>query len=102
MLASGGLVKQEYNVAGCFLGSAWKPRFEDSMETFRPSTRLMRRIPVFLSHCKEDTEKNEENAESLEDSGFKDVHLDVYEGDKYMNPESLAKALKWFEEQEKE
>lgn len=98
MLASGSLVKQDYKVAGCFLGSLWRPRFEDSMETFRPSTRLMRRIPVFLSHSKEETDRNEENAESIEDLGFKEVHMDTYEGDKYMNPESLAKALKWFEE----
>lgn len=102
MLASGGLVKQDYNVAGCFLGSLWRPRFEDSMETFRPSTRLMRRIPIFLSHPKEETERNEENAESIEDLGFKEVHIDTHEGDKYLNPESLGKAIKWFKELAKE
>lgn len=102
MLVSGGLVDQDYKVSGCFLGSLWKPRFEDSIATFRPPTRIMRRIPVFLSQPKEETERNEKNAETIEDQGFKEVRIDTHEGDKYINPESLSKALKWFGEMAEE
>ena len=104
MLASGSLVENGYNVAGCFLGSVWKPRFEESKEAFRPSKRLMRRIPIFVSHGKDNgsvsTERCEENVEAIESAGFRKTRVDFFEGDRDLNPESLAKALKWFEEQD--
>ncbi|MEP2774731.1 MAG: OB-fold nucleic acid binding domain-containing protein [Luteolibacter sp.] len=106
MLTSAALVKEDYNLKGCFLGSVYKPRFYESIKTFRPSDRLMRRVPIFISHGKDDTsvdaDKNKQNAKIIEDSDFKEVRIDSYDGDKYMNPESLARTLKWFEELEKE
>jgi len=103
-LGYGALVKEGYHVEGCFLTSLKWEDFGKSIRTFNPSKLKVKRTKVFVSHGSKDfmtTEtESKKAAEAIRNAGVKELRHDLHEGQGGVDPDSLAKALEWFNDPE--
>lgn len=103
-LASGALLKEGFDVRGCFLSSLKREEFGKSISEFRPSKSLVRRMVFFVSHGERDSfvtkAQSLGEAEAIRETGAKEVRHEIHSGRGGLNEESLGAALDWFGGQE--
>ena len=103
-LGYGALVKEGYDVGGCFLTSLKWEDFGKSIRTFDPSKTKVKRSKMFVSHGAKDfmvtRAESAKAAESILNAGVKELRQDNHEGQGGVDSTSLAKALEWFAEPE--
>ena len=104
-LASGALIKQDFDVPGIFLSSLKWQDITKSVKTFSPSKNAIRNLKVYISQGEKDfyatKAQSLTEAEEIREAGVKDVRHEVHPGKGGMDAASLTKALEWFEEAEK-
>lgn len=99
-LASGALLKEGFDVRGCFLSSLKREEFAKSISEFRPSKSLVRRMVFFVSHGERDSfvtkAQSLGEAEAIRETGAKEVRHEIHSVRGGLNEESLGAALDWF------
>lgn len=102
-LGYGALLKEGYDVRGCFLTSLKWEDFGKSIRTFQPSKSKVRQAKVFVSHGAKDFSvtpaESAKAAESIRDAGARELRNESHDGKGGVDPGSLAKALEWFAEE---
>jgi hypothetical protein len=100
--AFGALLKEGYQVSGCFLNSFKREEFTRSIREFDPSKIQMKRMRVFICHGEQDTfvteEESLEQAEAVKQAEIENVRHEVHPGRGWIDDEALTMALSWFEE----
>ena len=103
-LASGALIKEDFDVPGIFLSSLKWQDITKSVKTFSPSKSAVRDLKVYISQGEKDfyatKAQSLAEAEEIREAGVKDVRHEVHPGRGGMDPASLGKALDWFAEPE--
>lgn len=103
-LASGALLKEGFDVRGCFLSSLKRQEFGKSITEFRPSKSLVRKMVFFVSHGERDSyvtkAQSLKEAEAIRETGAKEVRQEIHSGRGGLDEDSLATALDWFGTQE--
>lgn len=103
-LASGALLKEGFDVRGCFLSSLKREEFGKSIREFRPSQSRVRRMVFFVSHGERDSfvTKGQSlgEAEAIRETGAKEVRHEIHSGRGGLDEGSLVTALDWFGAQE--
>ncbi len=101
-LASGALIKADFDVQGIFLSSLKWQDVTKSIDTFSPSKSAVRKMKVYVSHGEKDfyATKTQSLAETdeIREAGVKEVRHEVHPGRGGMDAASLTKALDWFAE----
>jgi len=104
-LASGALIKQDFDVPGIFLSSLKWQDITKSVKTFSPSKNAIRNLKAYISQGEKDfyatKAQSLAEAEEIREAGVKDVRHEVHPGKGGMDAASLTKALEWFEQAEK-
>jgi hypothetical protein len=102
-LSFGALIKDGYDVRGCFLNSLKREEFGKSIRLFEPSKTKVKRVKVFVSHGAQDTfvpeKQSLEQTEAIKDAGLEDVRHEIHAGRGWMDPAALGTALGWFGEE---
>ena len=103
-LASGALIKEDFDVPGIFLSSLKWQDITKSVKTFSPSKSAVRDLKVYISQGEKDfyatKAQSLAEAEEIREAGVKDVRHEVHPGRGGMDAASLGKALDWFAEPE--
>lgn len=103
-LASGALLKEDFDVQGCFLTSLKRENFTKSIQVFDLSKSKIKRIGFFVAHGEKDhfVSKGEstKQADAIRASGAREVRYEIHTGRGGLDAASLGKALDWFAEPE--
>lgn len=103
-LASGALIKGDFDMQGIFLCSLKWQDLTKSIKTFSPSKNAIRNMKVFIAHGEKDfyatKAQSLEEAQEMREAGVKEVRHEVHPGRGGMDAASLLKALDWFAEPE--
>lgn len=103
-LASGALIKEDFDMQGIFLCSLKWQDLTKSIKTFSPSKNAIRNMKVFIAHGEKDfyatKAQSLEEAQEIREAGVKEVRHEVHPGRGGMDAASLVKALDWFAEPE--
>jgi hypothetical protein len=103
-LASGALIKGDFDVRGIFLSSLKWQDLTKSIDTFSPSKSAVRKMKVYVSQGEKDFYATKAQSlaetEEIREAGVKEVLHEVHPGRGGMDAASLAKALDWFMEPE--
>lgn len=103
-LASGALIKEDFDMQGIFLCSLKWQDLTKSIKTFSPSKNAIRNMKVFIAHGEKDfyatKAQSLEEAQEIREAGVKEVRHEVHPGRGGMDAASLVKALNWFAEPE--
>ncbi len=104
-LASGALIKEDFDVQGVFLSSLKWQDITKSISTFSPSKSAVKKLKVYVSYGEKDfyvtKAQSLEEAEEIREAGVKEVRHEIHPGRGGMDAASLVKALDWFAEPEK-
>jgi hypothetical protein len=102
-LSFGALIKEGYDVRGCFLNSLQRQEFGKSIRLFDPLKTKTKRVKVFVSHGEQDTfspkKQSLEQTEAIKGAGLENVRHEIHAGRGWMDPAALATALGWFAEE---
>lgn len=103
-LASGALIKGDFDLQGIFLCSLKWQDLTKSIKTFSPSKNAIRNLKVYIAHGEKDffamKAQSLEEAQEIREAGVKEVRHEVHPRRGGMDAASLAKALDWFAEPE--
>lgn len=103
-LASGALIKGDFDVRGVFLCSLKWQDLTKSIKTFSPSKSAIRDMKVYVAHGEKDFYATKAQSlaetEEIREAGVKEVRHEVHPGRGGMDAASLGKALDWFAEPE--
>lgn len=103
-LASGALIKGDFDMQGVFLCSLKWQDLTKSIKTFSPSKNAIRNMKVYIAHGEKDFYASKtqslEEAQEIREAGVKEVRHEVHPGRGGLDAGSLAKALDWFAEPE--
>jgi hypothetical protein len=103
-LSFGALIKEGYEVRGCFLNSLKREELGKSIRLFDPSKTKVKRVKVFVSHGEQDTfvtkQQSLEQTDAIRKSGLENVRHEIHTGRGWMDPAALDTALAWFGQNE--
>ena len=101
-MAACALTKDGLKVKGCYLTSLRSAEFEKAIDTFRPTRADIRKLKIFVAHGTDDEyvsrKTSLEQTELIREAGLDHVRHEMNGGWGWPEPESLAKAFKWFGE----
>lgn len=96
----GDLLVSDLNVVGLFLAGCNQNMTDDAREETNYSKSDIRKIKVLISNGRKDPVSTIEHAEklkeSIKDSRYGDIRLELHEGGHMIKREALREALAWF------
>lgn len=96
-LSFGAMMKEGYNVRGCFLNSFKREEVRKSIREFDPSKSKLKRLKVFISHGEQDSfvtkAESEEQAETIRKAEAGDVRYELHPGKGWVDATVLGTAL---------
>jgi len=96
------LIKDDFQVRGCYLASLRNAEFGEAIDTFRPSRADMRELKVFVAHGTGDRlvtkETSLKQTELIREAGLKEVRHEMNDGWGGAEAGSLDAAIRWFDE----
>jgi len=103
-LATGALIKEDFDVRGVFLSSLKREDFKKSVRVFAPSKSVVKKLKVYVSQGEQDTyvtkAESLKQADAIREQGVKEVRHEIHPGRGGLDAASLEKAMEWFAETE--
>ena len=98
-MTAANMMRQQDTVIGVFMGGCNEDRATTGLELSRPGPKFLD-VPMFLSNGRQDSIAGPAEGQKvkalMEQTGFRNVRLEIYNGPHRLDTNQLRAALEWF------